>query len=220
MQAEALRSQGFQPWQARKQLVLRPAVLGIPGTAHDGVAQMEFPAGVKTGAHGLGHAAVARQQINVALIIQVDDRAQGAGVGIFRRGHGVGAEHDAVARKAAHFRQLQLAFAGAVQAAALFLENLQHPGIGQGFHRKIFPKTRRPGKSRVQVPGRFSDARFVIQMKGGGKQFRGFFKYRVGQRKIWHSVSSFRIASFVNRDPVHYMPSKKPGQAPRAESTN
>ena len=102
------------------------------------------------------------------------------------RGHGIGAEHDIFARKAAFFGHEQFAFAGAIHPAALFLENFQDMGIGQGLDGEIFLKAGRPGKGGIQRPGLAADARFIIEMEGRGKTAGRRFKNVVRQRKIRH----------------------------------
>ena len=72
----------------------------------------------------------------------------------------VGREHDIAAGKAAHLAEHQLGQGRAVHAAALFLQNLQDDGVGQGLDGKILLEALVPAERLVDAAGIFPGCPF------------------------------------------------------------
>ena len=162
MEAKGFGAQRLELEQAFGQLLTGEAVLGLAGIAHNGGADSEIAAGVEAAAHALRHAAVLIQHRHMAHVVQIDERAQAAGVSEFLRGHIIGGEHDLMALKAQGLGQHQFCFAGAVHAAALFLEDAQNGRVGQRFDGKVLLVIRAPGKGLIHGLSGAADACFVI----------------------------------------------------------
>ena len=170
MNAEVLGAQFLQPVDGACHLVLRHAVLGIPGHIHNGIAQREGAAGIITQTNRLRHLAAADslQEIHMGCVIQIDVSPHLIGLAhILLRRH-IGGEHHIVTGHPHRLRQQQLRIAGAVAAAALLLQDFQDVGVGGSLHGKIFPEAFVPGEGRLQCPGIGPDASLVVQVEGGG----------------------------------------------------
>ena len=190
MQAEAPGAHLLQAAQTLPQLLVGEAVLRFAGVAHDGIANLEIPAGVVAAAHRFGNAPVLCQNVDVGNIVQVDVSVHSPRMVKFLVGHGVGGEHHVPPEKPAGGGQGQLRVAGAVHPAALLLQDAKDGRVGQGLHGKVFLKILAPGKGLLQCPGVFADARLVVEVKRRGKHLGSFLKNPVLQRKVRHDRST------------------------------
>ena len=194
MYERAGRRQGGQLFDALKDLCADHAVLGVAGVAHDGIAQLELSAGVVAQADGLGNAAVLFQEINVRKVVQVDERAQLAGVDELLGGGGVGGEHDVLPADAQRVAEHQLGVAGAVHAAAVFVQQLENRGIGAGLHRVIFAEAVVPGKGGVDAARGGSDALRIVEVEGRGIACDDFVQFLLGDKgNLMHMYHQFCI---------------------------
>ena len=113
-------------------------------------------------------AAVLFQEINVGKVVQIDDGAQLARVDELLGGGCVGGEHDVLPADAQSVAEHQLGVAGAVHAAAVFVQELEDRGIGAGLDRVILLIARIPGKGGLEAVRRTLDALLVVDVEGGG----------------------------------------------------
>ena len=198
MQSEALCAKFFQALQALLQLGIGEAVFRVARIAHDFVADFEVSAGIVAAADGFGNAAVLTENVNMGDVVEVDERAETAGIVELMVGHGVGGEHDVPPGESAGVREHQFRVAGAVHAAALFLQNAEDSGVRQGLDGEIFLKIFAPCKRLLQRAGIAADSGFVVEVEGGRVLGGGIFKYRVRKRKIRHG-SSLRLTYWIPR---------------------
>ena len=108
------------------------------------------------------------QERNVVRSSRVDVRAEVVGFLHCPRGRVVGGKHDVAALEAAGLAHEQLSIAGAVNAAALLLQNLQQVGVGRGLDGKVFLEALVPAERGVDPAGIFPDTLFVIEVERGG----------------------------------------------------
>ena len=198
MQPETLCAQFFQALQALLQLGIGEAVLRVARIAHDFVTDFEVSAGIVAAADGFGNAAVLTENVNVGNVVEVDERAEAAGVVELMVGHGVGGEHDVPPGESAGVCEHQFRVAGAVHAAAFFLQNAEDSGVRQGLDGEIFLKIFAPCKRLLQRAGIPADSGFVVEVVGGRVLGSGIFKHRVRKRKIRHG-SSLRLTYWIPR---------------------
>ena len=140
--AKVLGALGHQLFVAVDHLLLGHAVFGIAGLVHHlealfALAQAEGAARIVAAEHRLRHTGHPVQEVHHGGVVQVDVGTQLMGLLHVLHGGLVGREHDIAAGKAAHLAEHQLGQGGAVHAAALFLQNLQDDGVGQGLDGKI-----------------------------------------------------------------------------------
>lgn len=168
---ELLGTGSHQPGVSLGHLILAHAVLGVAGIVHDTVAQLEHTARVEAAADGLGHARDLFKERNVGQVVQIDVRAEVVGFLHVLRRRVVGGKHDVAALEAAGLAHQQLSIAGAVDAAALLLQNLQQVGVGRGLDGEIFFKALVPTERSVDPCGRSRGSPF--HRKGGtGWEYR------------------------------------------------
>ena len=101
-------------------------------------------------------------------VVQVDERAQLAGVDELLGGGGVRGKHDVLPADAERFAEHQLGVAGAIHAAAVLMQELEDRGIGAGLDRVVLFIARIPGKCALEAVRRTLDALFVVDVEGGG----------------------------------------------------
>ena len=132
-------------------------------------------------------------------IIQIDVRAEVVGLlHILRRGV-VGGKHDVAALEAAGLAHEQLSIAGAVNAAALLLQNLQQVGVGRGLDSKVFLETLVPAERGDDPAGIFPDTLFVIEVERGGNIGGDLLCLGKGNKRLFlrHDCLSFPFICFV-----------------------
>ena len=100
--------------------------------------------------------------------------------------------------ESAGVREHQFRVAGAVHAAALFLQNAEDSGVRQGLDGEIFLKIFAPCKCLLQRAGIAADSGFVVEVEGSRVLGSGIFKHRVRKRKIRHG-SSLRLTYWIPR---------------------
>ena len=174
-------------------LVLAHAVLGITGVVHDTVAQLKHTARIVAAAYGLGYTGNLLKKFDMGQIIQIDVRAEVVGLlHILRRGI-VGGKHNVTAPEAAGLAHQQLRIAGAVDAAALLLQDLEQIGVRRGLYGEIFFKALVPAERSVDPAGIFPDTLFVIEVERGGNIGGDFFRLckRDKRHFLRHGTLSF-----------------------------
>ena len=152
MDAEILCPFGLELLEALHHLFFGHAIFGIAGLVHHlealfALPQAEGSAGVVAAEHRLGHPGHPLQKAHHGGVIQIDIGAQLIGLLHVLAGGLVGGEHNLTARKAHRLAEHQLGQGRTVHAAALFPQNLQDIGIGQGLDGKVFLKSRMPFSS-------------------------------------------------------------------------
>ena len=166
VKAKVLGSQLHQPHNGSSHLILRHAILGIPGHIHNGIAQAEGAAGIIPQADCLRHIPHFCQEIHIGGIVQIDIGPHLQSLAhILLRGH-IGGEHHIVTGDSGGLCQHQLRVGGAVTAAALLLQNPDDKGIGGCLDGKVLLESLIPCKSLLQSPGITADAGLVIHMEG------------------------------------------------------
>ena len=149
-------------------LLLREAVFRVAGVVHDAVGNREISAGVQAAADELRNGGDVPEEVNVRQVVEVDRRVQpSCELKVLRRGV-VRGEHDVRAGEAARLGHHQLREGGAVDAAALLLQDLEDKGVRRGLHGEILAKARIPRKRRLEGAGAGADALLVIQMERRG----------------------------------------------------
>ena len=132
-------------------------------------------------------------------IIQIDVRAEVVGLlHILRRGV-VGGKHDVAALEAACLAHEQLSIAGAVDAAALLLQDLQQVGVRRGLDGKVFLEALVPAERSVDPAGVFPDTLFVIDVERGGNIGGDLLRLGKGNKRLFlrHDCLSFPFICFV-----------------------
>ena len=168
VQAEALCAVGAQDLHPFEDLRPGHTVLGVAGVAHDRVAQAELAAGVVAQADRLGDAAVVLQEVDVGKVVQVDERAQAAGVRELLGRRVVGGEHDVLAHDPEPLAEHELGQTRAVHAAALVVQQAENGRVRAGLDRVIFLIPRVPLEGALQALRRGDDARLVVDVEGRG----------------------------------------------------
>ena len=197
--AELLGTGSHQPGVSLGHLILAHAVLGVAGIVHDTVAQLEHTARVEAAADGLGHARDLFKERNVGQVVQIDVRAEVVGFLHVLRRRVVGGKHDVAALEAAGLAHQQLSIAGAVDAAALFLQNLQQVGVGRGLDGKVFLEALVPAERSVDPAGVLADTLFVIEVERGGNIGGDLLRLGKGNKRLFlrHDGLSFPFICFV-----------------------
>ena len=101
-------------------------------------------------------------------IVQVDVSAQFVGLlhVLYRRF--VRRKHDIATGKAAGLAHQQFGVAGAVDAAALFLQNFQDIRVRGGLDGKVLFKALVPAECSIDLAGVLADTSFIIQVEWRG----------------------------------------------------
>ena len=197
VQAELLRAQPHQLFDAVEDLPAGHAVFRIAGVSHDGVAEFEIPAGIIAQADGLRNAAVLRQEVDVRVIVKVDDRAQLARVFKLARRGIVGGEHDVLARDAQLFAQHQLGLRRAVHAAAVPVQQLQDCRVRAGLDRVVFLVAHVPLERALQIMRCRDYARLVVNMERRGVFLYDLLHFRLVIGKSLHGRIPPRTEYFL-----------------------
>ena len=139
------------------------------------------------------------QALDMSDVVQVDDGSQLFRIGKFLRRRIVGGKHDVAALEAAGLAHEQLSIAGAVNAAALLLQNLQQVGVRRGLYGEIFFKALVPTERSVDPAGIFPDTLFVIEVERGGNIGGDLFRLGKGDKRLFlrHDCLSFPFICFV-----------------------
>ena len=191
--AKVLGALGHQLFVAVDHLLFGHAVLGITGLVHHlealfALAQAEGAARIVAAEHRLRHTGHPVQEVHHGGVVQVDVGTQLIGLLHVLHGGLVGREHDVAAGKAAHLAEHQLGQGGAVHAAALFLQNLQDDGVGQGLDGKILLEALVPAERLVDAAGIFPDALFVVNVERRGHILNDLLCHGLGQERfLFHS---------------------------------
>ena len=173
MDAEVLGTLGLKLGERLEELLRRHAVLGVAGVIHDAVGELEETARVEAAAHGLGDGAGdLLEEIDVADVVEVDDRPQLAGEGEVRRGRIVAREHDVLAGGAHGLGDHELRVARAIAAAAVLAQDGDQRGVGVGLHGEVLAKAGVPREGLANGLHVAANARLVIQMEGRGVLLR------------------------------------------------
>ena len=132
-------------------------------------------------------------------IIQIDVRAEVVGFLHVLRGRVVGGKHDVAALEAAGLAHEQLSIAGAVNAAALLLQNLQQVGVGRGLYGEIFFKALVPTERSVDPAGVLADSLFIVKVERGGNIGGDLLRLGKGDKRLFlrHDCLSFPFICFV-----------------------
>ena len=199
MDAELLGTGSHQFCVCLGHLILAHAVLGVAGVVHDTVAQLEHTARVEAAADGLGHARNLFKERNVGQVVQIDVRAEVVGFLHVLRGRVVGGKHDVAALEATGLAHEQLSIAGAVNAAALLLQNLQQVGVGRGLYGEIFFKALVPTERSVDPAGVLADPFFIVKVERGGNIGGDLLRLGKGDKRLFlrHDCLSFPFICFV-----------------------
>ena len=198
MDAELLGTGSHQFCVCLGHLVLAHAVLGITGVVHDTVAQLEHTARVEAAANGFGHTSNLLEKFDMGQIIQIDVRAEVVGFLHVLRGRVVGGKHDVAALEAAGLAHEQLSIAGAVNAAALLLQNLQQVGVGRGLDGKVFLKALVPAERSVDPAGVLADPLLIVKVERGGNIGGDLLRLGKGDKRLFlrHDCLSFPFICF------------------------
>ena len=184
--------QGHEAVDGTGHLVFGHAVLGVTGHIHDGVAQGERAARIIAQADGFGNLAIgdAGQEFHMGGIVQVDVSAQVVCLLHVLNGGDVGGEHDVRANGTDSLGHQQLRVAGAVAAAALFLQNLQNVGVGGSLYGEVLPEAGIPAERSLQSTGVGTDAGLIIDVERGGNFLNNFLGFCQGQKgSLLHNTS-------------------------------
>ena len=132
-------------------------------------------------------------------VVQIDVRAEVVGFLHVLRGRVVGGKHNVAALEAAGLAHEQLSIAGAVNAAALLLQNLQQVGVGRGLDGKVFLEALVPAERSVDPAGIFPDTLFVIEVERGGNIGGDLLRLGKGNKRLFlrHDCLSFPFIYFV-----------------------
>ena len=166
--AELLCAQCHQTGVGFGHLVLAHAVLGVAGVIHDAVAQLKHTARIVAAANGLGDTGRFFEEVHMGQIVQVDVSAQLVGFLHVLRRRLVGGKHDVAAGKAAGLAHQQLGVAGAVDAAALLLQNFQDVRVRGGLDGKVLLEAFIPAERGVDLAGVLADTGLIVQVEGRG----------------------------------------------------
>ena len=101
-------------------------------------------------------------------IVQVDVSAQLVGFLHVLCRRLVGGKHDVAAGKAAGLAHQQLGVAGAVDAAALLLQNFQDVRVRGGLDGKVLLEAFIPAECGVDLAGVRADTGLIVQVEGRG----------------------------------------------------
>ena len=196
VKAEMLRSLFPQNPVGVKKLLLRHAVLGVPGVVHDIVADLEDSARVEPAADGLRNIAYGLlQKINVRKIIQIDDSADLRRVRKLLRRRVIGGKHDILPGDADLMGQHQLRHGRAVTAAAILPQDINQKRIRRSLHREIFFIPRIPGKRLLQRLRVLTDSLLVIEIKGRRIGLRNLLQLLQGYK--WFLIHRFSLLVFI-----------------------
>ena len=179
-------------------LVLAHAVLGVAGVVHDTVAQFKHTARIVAAAYGLGHTSNLLEKFDMGQIIQIDVRAEVVGFLHVLRGRVVGGKHDVAALEAAGLAHEQLSIAGAINAAALLLQNLQQVGVGRGLDGKVFLEALVPTERGDDPAGVLADSLFIVKVERGGNIGGDLLRLGKGNKRLFlrHDCLSFPFICF------------------------
>ena len=132
-------------------------------------------------------------------VVQIDVRAEVVGFLHVLRGRVVGGKHDVAALEAAGLAHEQLSIAGAVNAAALLLQNLQQVGVGRGLYGKVFLEALVPAERGDDPAGVLADPLFIVKVERGGNIGGDLLRLGKGDKRLFlrHDCISFPFIYFV-----------------------
>ena len=132
-------------------------------------------------------------------VVQIDVRAEVVGFLHVLRGRVVGGKHNVAALEAAGLTHEQLSIAGAVNAAALLLQNLQQVGVGRGLDGEIFFKALVPTERSDDPAGVLADSLFIVKVERGGNIGGDLLRLGKGNKRLFlrHDCLSFPFIYFV-----------------------
>ena len=105
----------------------------------------------------------------------------------------VGGKHDVASGEAARFGHHQLGQRGAIDAAALLLQNLQNERIRRRLYRKIFLEALVPCECLLEIACTLADALLVIQVERRRIFFDNFLQLFIGDKWLFHLAPTFLI---------------------------
>ena len=132
-------------------------------------------------------------------VVQIDVRAEVVGLLHVLRGRVVGGKHDVAALEAAGLAHEQLGIAGAVNTAALLLQNLQQVGVGRGLDGKVFLEALVPAERGVDPAGVLADSLFIVEVERGGNIGGDLLRLGKGDKRLFlrHDCLSFPFIYFI-----------------------
>ena len=172
MEAKALGAKVARLLVGLKNLLAGQAVLGFFRLSDNRVAFLER-AGIVAEANQFREFSAKRvaQKFYVGDVVKVNDVALLVGQLEFFRRSFVRREDYLLACDSAHLAKHKLWQAGTVAAAAAFLQDFKHVGVGHGLHRKVLGKFRKNRKCLGELRHVVADGLFVVKVKGRGEFF-------------------------------------------------
>ena len=144
-------------------------------------------------------------------IVQIDVSAQIIGLLHILHRRNIGREHNVRTNRANGLGHQQLCVAGAVAAAALFLQNLQDVGVGSSLYGKVLPEAGIPAECGFQGAGVGADAGLVIDVEGSRNLLNNFLGLVQGQKgSLLHGV----LLRIKNKIPMSFATQGAKSKAP------
>ena len=99
--------------------------------------------------------------------------------------------------------QHQLGQGGAVHAAALFLQDLQDDGVGQGLDGEVLPEALVPAEGLIDAAGIFPDALFIVDVERRGHILNDLLCHGLGQKRfLFHNIHPSHFMVTAGRGPT------------------